>query len=106
MASFVSGRSVARAVPVCGVAVLVVARWGAFPPCLLLPAGRLRPSLLAAFPPFPVGAWAPAFGAAGLPVPAAVVRVPLRGRAPVPLAGGFRVPSVARCVAGLLPPAC
>lgn len=104
VASLVLARSVVRAVPVLGVAVLVVSRRGALPPCLLFPASRFRVSLLGAFPAFPVGGWAPAFAAAGLPVPASAVRVPLCGRVRVPLSRGFRVPSVPRAVAGLLSP--
>lgn len=104
MASFVLSGSLVRAVPVLGVAVLVVSRRGALPPCLLFPVGRFRPSLLVAFPPFAVGGWAPAFAAAGLPVPASVVRFPLAGRVRVPLASGFHVRSVPRAAAGLLAP--
>jgi hypothetical protein len=99
VASFSFCGSAARAVPVCGGAVLVVGRFGAFPPCLLFSSAVVR-SL--PFPSFPVGCWAPAFVAAGLPVPPFVVRVPLLGRVPVPLAAGWRVRSLPRFVAAVV----
>lgn len=87
MASFAFCGVAVRSVPVCGSALLLVARApAALPACLLCSAASVRPSLLALFPPFRPGLWSAAFAAAGLPAPPRVVRIPLGGLRAVRLA--------------------